>query len=49
MTDEIILCAKPGCHRPRQVIQKVSIYTKNKLKYMKTCCRHGVNDIPIKK
>lgn len=44
MSDTLLLCAKPGCHRPRQVIEK----SKGTTKYMKTCCRHGVDDIPPK-
>ena len=42
--EPIILCAKPGCHRPRQIIEKAKGITT----YMKTCCRHGVDDIPPK-
>jgi hypothetical protein len=49
MEESLLLCAKPKCHHPRQVVEKTSIYTKGKLKYMKTCCRHGVDDIPVKK
>ena len=49
MSDTLLLCSKPSCHRPRQVIEKTSIYTKGQMKYMKTCCRHGVDDIPPKK